>query len=56
VGIAWQTGLTTIGIFLVIHDWTRLLASLGVVVLATLFLKTSWYDRLRDEPEPDAAA
>jgi Na+/proline symporter len=55
VGIAWQTGLTTIGIFLVIQDWTRLLASLGVVALATVFLKLRWYDRLRDEPE-DAVA
>ena len=49
-GIAWQTGLTVTGIYLVLRDFSSLGVSLGVVVTATLFLKWNWYDRLEDYP------
>ncbi len=56
VGIVWQTALTATGIFLVIKDWTSLGISVAVIVATTLWLKSQWYDRLRDyPPEVDPA-
>ncbi len=51
IGIAWQTALTAMGIYLVLHDYTALGWSLGVVVVTSLILKFTWYDHLHDYPE-----
>lgn len=51
VGIVWQTALTATGIFLVIEEWGRLFACLGVVVLTSVVLKVNWYDKLEDYPK-----
>lgn len=54
VGIVWQTALTTTGIFLVIEETTYLLLSIGVVLVSSVILKRTWYDRLQDFPDTPA--
>ncbi|HMB89466.1 MAG TPA: sodium:solute symporter family protein [Rhodothermales bacterium] len=51
VGIAWQTGLVAIGIFLVIEDFDSLAIAVGVVLVTAAILKVNWYDKLQDYPE-----
>jgi solute:Na+ symporter, SSS family len=50
VGIAWQTALTTTGIYLVLQDHYRLMWSIAVVVATSVWLKFNWYDKLEDYP------
>ena len=51
VGIVWQTALICTPIFLVIQDWPKMLGSLAVIAITSIFLKLNWYDRMRDYPE-----
>jgi solute:Na+ symporter, SSS family len=51
VGIVWQTSLVAAPVFLVIQNWTPLFVCLAVVVVTSVFLKFSWYDRLKDYPD-----
>lgn len=56
VGIAWQTALMAAPIFLVIGDWSKFAISVGVIVVASVVLKFTWYDRLADVSGDEAAA
>jgi SSS family solute:Na+ symporter len=56
VGIAWQTALTATGIFLVIEEWTYLLACVAVIAVTSIVLKYNWYDKMEDYPEDLPAA
>jgi hypothetical protein len=59
VGIVWQTALVAAPIFFVIQNWTSLYVCLALVLVTSVFLKFSWYDRLRDYPDdlkPEEAA
>jgi solute:Na+ symporter, SSS family len=49
VGMGWQIALTAAGIFLVIKAWDALLASLVVIIAASVFLKFNWLDKLKNE-------
>jgi Na+/proline symporter len=51
VGIVWQTALVAAPIFLIIQSWAPLFICMGLIVATSVFLKFSWYDRLRDYPE-----
>jgi hypothetical protein len=51
VGIVWQTALVAAPIFFVIQNWTSLYICLALIVVTSIFLKVSWYDRLRDYPD-----
>lgn len=51
VGIAWQTALTVAGIYLVLQDWKALGWCAAVVVITSVILKFSWYDKLQDYPD-----
>ena len=51
VGIVWQTSLVAMPIFLVIRHWTGTILSLLIIAATSIFLKRSWYDRLRDYPQ-----
>src|SRR5690606_28939573 len=55
VGIAWQTSITAAGIFLVIEEFTALLACVAVIAVTSVVLKRTWYDRLKDYPDLPAA-
>ncbi len=50
VGIVWQTALTTTGIYVVLQDHYRLLWSIAVVTVCSVWLKFNWYDKLEDFP------
>ncbi|TWT47528.1 sodium:solute symporter family protein [Botrimarina hoheduenensis] len=50
VGIAWQTALTLVGMYLVLKDYGNLTIALVTVVVCTVWLKFRWYDRLQDYP------
>lgn len=50
VGIAWQTALTSTGVFLVIQDWTSVVISTFVIIATSIFLKLNWYDKMEDYP------
>jgi solute:Na+ symporter, SSS family len=54
VGIAWQTALVALPIYLVIRNWSATLATLAVVAVTSAILKFTWYDHLREEEEPAA--
>jgi Na+/proline symporter len=51
VGIVWQTALVAAPIFFVIQQWTPFFISLALIAATSVFLKISWYDRLKDYPE-----
>jgi hypothetical protein len=55
VGIVWQTSLTATGIYLVLQDYSALALCVGLVLVTSLILKRTWYDRLQDYP-PDLEA
>ncbi|TWT87354.1 Sodium/glucose cotransporter [Pseudobythopirellula maris] len=50
VGVAWQTSLVAIGIYLVLQDYTAVGWATGVAVVSMLVLKFNWYDKLEDYP------
>jgi hypothetical protein len=56
VGIIWQTGLTAIGIYIVLEDWKAVAYCVAVVAATSVFLKFNWYDKLRDYPDRVDAA
>lgn len=50
VGLIWQTSLTAAPIFMVIKHWPGFTGAMAVVVITSVILKFTWYDRLRDYP------
>lgn len=55
VGIAWQTALVALPIYIVIKDARGAVVSLAVAVAATLFLKRFWFDELEEECDSDTS-
>jgi len=51
VGIIWQTALTAAGIYLVIKEYEYLLICVGIVMVTSVILKFTWYDRIENYPE-----
>lgn len=51
VGTIWQTTLVAAPIFFVIQQRTQLYVCLALIVVTSIFLKFSWYDRLKDYPD-----
>ncbi|MDZ4658718.1 MAG: sodium:solute symporter family protein [Bythopirellula sp.] len=48
VGIVWQLCLTSLPIFIVLREWQWVTCVAITLVILTVFLKFSWYDRLPD--------
>jgi hypothetical protein len=48
VGIAWQTSLVALPIYVVIRRYNLALIALAVVVLTSVALKFAWYDHLTE--------
>lgn len=46
VGLVWQTSMVALPIYLVIQQWSRMGLSLVVLVVTSVALKFTWYDRL----------
>jgi SSS family solute:Na+ symporter len=53
VGIAWQTSLVALPIFLVIHETTSVFVSLAVLVVTSVILKFTWWSRLDEASRDD---
>jgi Na+/proline symporter len=51
VGIAWQTALTAVGIYIVLEDWRACGYAAAVIAATSVFLKFNWYDKLQDYPD-----
>lgn len=49
VGITWQMAITVSAIFLVLQQWLEFGVAFGTVVLTSVILKFTWYDKLRNE-------
>jgi Na+/proline symporter len=50
VGIAWQLCLVSLPIYLVLQNWKYAACIFAVLVVATVFIKFNWYDRLEKAP------
>ena len=50
VGTAWQTAQVALGIYLVLQNWRACAICGSIVLVTTVVLKFSWYDRLVDYP------
>lgn len=55
VGIAWQTALVALPIYVVIHNSPAALGALAAVAVTSVILKYTWYDHLREAESPPAA-
>jgi SSS family solute:Na+ symporter len=49
IGIVWQMCLTIVPIYIIIREQVPLITSVTILLITTLILKKSWYDRLKDE-------
>ena len=53
VGIAWQTSLIAMPVYVVIREYDIAKISLGVILLTSVILKFTWYDHLKKVyPDP----
>ncbi|MFH1194813.1 MAG: sodium:solute symporter family protein [bacterium] len=48
IGIIWQTSLVAAPIYLVIHEVTYLLIGVGVIIITSLILKFTWWNKLEE--------
>jgi Na+/proline symporter len=48
IGIVWQISLMAFPVFLVIREWKSFYVAAGIMVLTTLILKFSWWNKLKD--------
>jgi Na+/proline symporter len=53
VGTAWQTTLVALPIFIVIHETTSMLVTLGVLVVTSVILKFNWWNKLDEISDVD---
>jgi len=53
VGTAWQTTLVALPIFIVIHETTSMLVTLGVLAVTSLILKFNWWNKLDEISDVD---
>ena len=49
VGIIWQTSMLILPVFLVIKSYTNLAIAFLVFLVASIFIKFNWWDKLDDE-------
>ena len=48
MGIAWQTALVVLPVYLVLREWRSFAISALLLLACTVFLKRNWWDKLRD--------
>lgn len=48
VGIAWQTALVVLPVYLVLRDWSSVAISGAILLGCSLLLKFNWWDKLQD--------
>lgn len=55
VGVVAQTAITALSIFIVIKESGSILVSTVILVIAVIFLKFNWYNKLAERPEDEMA-
>lgn len=48
VGIVWQISLMAFPVFLVLREWNQFYVAVAVMVVTTVILKFTWWNKLRD--------
>jgi hypothetical protein len=48
VGIVWQTSLIAFPIFLVLREWPQFIIAIGIMIVTSVILKLSWWNKLKD--------
>jgi solute:Na+ symporter, SSS family len=48
IGIIWQVSLVAFPVFLVIREWNQFYIAVAVMVVTTVILKFTWWNRLKD--------
>jgi SSS family solute:Na+ symporter len=48
IGIAWQISLMAFPVFLVLREWIPFCISTGIMIVTSLILKFTWWNRLKD--------
>jgi hypothetical protein len=48
VGIVWQISLMAFPVFLVMREWTQFYVAVGVMIVTTIILKFTWWNKLKD--------
>jgi solute:Na+ symporter, SSS family len=48
VGIVWQISLMAFPVFLIIREWPQFYVAIGVMIVTTIILKFTWWDKLKD--------
>ena len=48
VGIVWQISLMAFPVFLVLREWNQFYIAVAVMVVTTVILKFTWWNKLRD--------
>ncbi|MBC3539083.1 sodium:solute symporter family protein [Rufibacter sediminis] len=49
IGVVWQMSLTLLPIYLILTMYTELAVAFGLVLVCTLILKKTWWDRLPED-------
>lgn len=48
VGIVWQISLMAFPVFLVLREWNQFYIAVAVMIVTTIILKFTWWDKLKD--------
>lgn len=48
VGIIWQLSLMAFPVFLVIREWNQFYVALAVMIVTSVILKFTWWNKLKD--------
>jgi hypothetical protein len=51
VGVVWHSGLIAAPIFLVIQQFLPMTVALGIVIVASIYLKINWWNKMEDYPD-----
>ena len=52
IGIVWQLCLTALPIYVVLQQWDWAIPMALTLVVSSVVLKFTWYDRLEPDPPP----
>jgi len=48
VGIVWQISLMAFPVFLIIREWKPFYISTGIMIITSIILKFTWWNKLKD--------
>jgi hypothetical protein len=48
IGITWQISLMAFPVFIVLREWNQFYIATGVMIVTTVILKFTWWNKLKD--------